>query len=305
MHSNWSWSDLRYVLAVAREGSAAAAARALRVNHSTVVRRVRAFEEQLDIRIFDHLASGYRLTSQGEMFLDAAQSIDSVVQELGRKVVGGEDELAGNVRVTTTDSFVPLLVEDLAEFRRTYPKVTLDLMITNLRLNLDVLDADIAIRPTRDPPGQLVGRRICDLGFGVYAATTLVAEAGGVAPGELPWLGIGGPLVTSSLGRWLEGTELAGPPVMRCDSFVSLLAFAERGCGCAVLPCWMGDGSPRLVRVQPGRLDFSNHLWLLHHSDVLRSRRVRTVADFLVDSLRAKRELLEGDEGQAGPGPTG
>ena len=68
MH-NWDWSDLRYVLAVAREGSAAAAARAIGVNHSTVVRRVRSFEDEAKVRVFEHLSTGYRLTEEGKAFL--------------------------------------------------------------------------------------------------------------------------------------------------------------------------------------------------------------------------------------------
>ena len=135
MHT-WNWDDLRYVLAVATQGSAAAAARALGVNHSTVVRRIRAFEERIDLRLFDHLSTGYRLTAKGEMFLDAARSMDGTLTELARKVGGGEDELAGNVRVTTTDAMVRVMLEDLARFRRLHPRVTLDILITNLQLNL-------------------------------------------------------------------------------------------------------------------------------------------------------------------------
>jgi len=294
MHT-WNWDDLRYVLAVATEGSAAAAARALGVNHSTVVRRVRAFEERIDQRLFDHLSTGYRLTAKGEMFLDAARSMDGTLTELARKVIGGEDELAGNVRVTTTDAMVLVMLEDLARFRRLHPGVTLDILITNLQLNLDALDADIAVRPTRSPPDQLVGRRICDLAFALYAARDLLEGSGEDAAEPLLSLGLGGPLATSSIGRWLEETPLTGPVVMRCDSFNSLLTLAEQGAGCAVLPCWLGDGSPVLRRVVPQCLEFRNQLWLLHHPDVLRSRRIRTVAEFLVESLRAKRDLLEGE----------
>lgn len=212
MH-NWDWSDLRYVLAVARQGSAAAA-RVLGVNHSTVARRVRAFEDRLGVRVFDHLSTGYRLTEDGKAFLEAAESIDGVLHELGRSMVRSDDDLAGHVRITTTDSIAPLFVDTLAALRRAHPQVTLELLITNARLNLEALDADIALRPTLKPPEQLVGRKICDVGFGLYAAKELLA--------------------------------------------------------------------------------FRNHLWLLHHRDVRRCRRVRVVSQTLVTALRVKRGLIEG-----------
>jgi DNA-binding transcriptional LysR family regulator len=301
MH-NWDWSDLRYVLAVAREGSAAAAARALDVNHSTVVRRVRAFEDKAGVRIFDHLSTGYRLTDEGKDFLAAAESIDGVLHELGRSIVRSDDDLAGHVRITTTDSIAPLLVDKLAELSRVYPEVTTELQITNSRLNLEALDADLAIRPTLNPPGRLVGRKICDLGFGLYVSSGMLAAAGQPAADTLPTLGLGGALASSSLGQWLDESPMTGPTVMRCDSFMVLLALAEEGAGCAILPCWLGEGSPRLRRVGPNLLEFRNHLWLLHHSDVRRSRRVRVVGDGLVTALRAKRALIEGPAsiGQSG-----
>lgn len=305
MH-NWDWSDLRYVLAVAHEGSAAGAARALGVNHSTVVRRVRAFEDKAGVRVFDHLSSGYRLTDEGKAFLAAAESIDGVLHELGRCIVRSDDDLAGHVRITTTDSVAPLFVDKLAELRDAHPQVTIDLLITNTRLNLEALDADIAIRPTLKPPERLVGRKICDVGFGLYASRDLLAEVADSVIETLPTLGLGGPLASSSLGQWLEESPLTGPTVMRCDTFLLLQALAEEGAGCTILPCWLGDSSPRLRRVGPDLLEFRNHLWLLHHSDVRRSRRVRVVADGLVTALRAKRELIEGPARAGGkPGQRG
>ncbi len=302
MH-NWNWSDLRFVLTVAREGSAAAAARALSVNHSTVVRRVRAFEDAVGMRVFDHLSTGYRLTDEGKMFLAAAQSIDGVITDLKRSVVRSDDELAGQVRITTTDSIALLLVDTLAELRVAYPQVTIDLFITNTRLNLEALDADIAIRPTRSPPEQLVGRKICDVAFGLYASESLVK--GGEEPNaeSLPTLGLGGALATSSLGKWLDDSPLTGPTVMRCDSFKILLTLAEAGAGGTILPYWLGETSPRLRRLGPELLEFRNHLWLLHHSDMRRSQRVRVVSDSLVNGLRANREMIEGPQELAGARP--
>lgn len=293
MH-NWDWSDLRYVLAVAREGSAAAAARSLGVNHSTVVRRVRAFEEKASVRVFDHLSTGYRLTAEGRGFLAAAESIDGVLNELGRSIVPGDDELAGHVRITTTDSIAPLFVDDLVALRAAHPQMTIELLITNTRLNLEVLEADIAIRPTLSPPEQLVGRKICAVGFGLYVSRALLASLDRPSVESLPTLGLGGPLASSSLGKWLDESPLTGPVVMRCDTFKLLHTLAEAGAGCTILPCWIGEASPRLARVGPDLLEFRNDLWLLHHGDVRRSRTVRVVADGLVAALRAKRAIIEG-----------
>src|SRR5215211_9374586 len=91
------WEDLRFVLAVADASSLAAAARALGVNHTTVLRRVNAFEERLGLRLFERLPTGYVLTAGGEELIAAAQRIDETVTTLERRLAGRDLRLTGTV----------------------------------------------------------------------------------------------------------------------------------------------------------------------------------------------------------------
>lgn len=116
------WDDLRYVLAVAAEGSLAGAARALGVNHTTVLRRVNAFEERLGLRLFERLPTGYFLTSGGAELIEAARLMEDTVTALERRLAGQDRKLAGAVRVTTTDTLVDmLLLPILVAFRAKHP----------------------------------------------------------------------------------------------------------------------------------------------------------------------------------------
>lgn len=294
MHSNWD--DLRYLLAVADAGSAAAAARALGVNHATVIRRIRAFEKAQNRRLFEHRGSGYRITPDGETFLEAARKIDATMLELERRTVGEQHELTGSVRITTADGMFPLLADAVVACRRRYPGLILDLVITNQALNLSALDADIALRPARDAPPDLVARRICDVAFAVYGAAPLCEAV--VAPyDDGPWLGVNAPLDASAPGRWLRERVADERIVLRCGSFVNLLTLAERGLGFAVLPCYLGDASASLRRISAS-LEPRNRLWLLSHRDVIRSRRVLTCSEFFYRFLRGRRALLGGSGGR-------
>ena len=122
------WDDLRYVLAVADAGSLAGAARRLGVNHTTVLRRVAAFEEQLGLRLFERLPTGYMLTAGGEQVIAAARGIDVAVTTLERKLAGQDLRLAGSVRVTTTDTLMGSILPDiLTEFRDSYPGIQVEI----------------------------------------------------------------------------------------------------------------------------------------------------------------------------------
>jgi DNA-binding transcriptional LysR family regulator len=190
----------------------------------------------------------------------------------------------------------PLILEDIADFRQAYPKVVLDILITNLPLNLDTLDADLAIRATLNPPPSLVGRCASNLAFAIYGAKSLQENSVFGPIDKAPWLGLNGPLANSVPGKWLSEAIPDDLVTIRCSSFIALLEMVQQGLGFAVLPCYLGDKSAAIGRVLPDTLAFHNQIWLLAHSDVLRSQKVQACMSFFYQSLRAKRRILEGLE---------
>ena len=80
------WDDVRYLLAVAREGSVRAAAERLEVNHSTVLRRVAQLEERLGAQMFEKLRSGYRPYRCGEEVLEFAEQMKAWSNQLAARV---------------------------------------------------------------------------------------------------------------------------------------------------------------------------------------------------------------------------
>jgi DNA-binding transcriptional LysR family regulator len=146
------WDDLQIILAVARSGSASRAAASLELNHATVIRRIAAFEKANGVTLFDRQPTGMRATPACEALLEAARPIDDAILEIRQNILGQDLKLAGAIRLTTTDSIAhEILVPPLRSFRERHPEITLDLLITNTRLDLLRLDADLSIRPSRDP----------------------------------------------------------------------------------------------------------------------------------------------------------
>jgi DNA-binding transcriptional LysR family regulator len=296
MHSRIDWEDLRYVLAVAEASSLAAAARALRVNHTTVLRRVNAFEERLGLRVFERLPTGYALTAGGEELL-AARAMADTVAALERRLQGRDLRLEGELRVATTDTLMAsVLPEVLAAFRERHPGILVEVSTANTMANLTRRDADVAIRPAADPPDMLVGRRLCGVAFAPYAAPAYLAAHGANAPpfAAHRWVAPDDSLAGSSVARWMRAALAGAEIALRADSLLGLREAALAGLGAAVLPCYLGDTSAGLRRIGPPVAEMETALWVLTHEDLRRTARVSAFTEFVARALGAERALFEG-----------
>jgi DNA-binding transcriptional LysR family regulator len=292
------WDDLRYVLAVANAGSLAGAARKLNVNHTTVLRRISAFEKRVGLRLFERLPSGYVLTAGGEELIAAARHLEDTIANVERKLAGRDLRVSGTVRVTTTDTLIAsILPEILAEFRAAHSGIQIELAVSNLMLNLSKRDADIAIRPAKDPPETLVGRRVARIAFAIYGSPHYLAkhpDIDDLAAHE--WVGPDDSLAGTSVAQWMRSNLPGSEIALRADSLLVLRQAAQAGLGLAALPCYLGDTSPNLVCVHEPIAAMETALWILTHEDLRHTARIRAFTEFAANAFAQRRPLLEGAE---------
>ena len=291
------------VLAVATAGSLAGAARTLGVHHTTVLRRLAGLESRLQARLFERLPTGYVLTPAGEQFAEAARQAQVTITDSERLITGQDRRLTGVVRVTTTDTLaLSILPAALAGFAAVHPQVQLELTTTNALLNLSRRDADIAVRPGKKPPDNLVGRRVATVAFALYASPSYLERR--PASDDLErhgWLAPDDSLAGTSIARWMARTLGSAPVVLRADTLTALWQAAEAGLGVAALPCYLGDTSSVLQRVREVIAPMAVELWLLTHGDLRRTTRIRALADWLATALGRERDLLEGHRPRVTP----
>jgi DNA-binding transcriptional LysR family regulator len=181
----------------------------------------------------------------------------------------------------------------MARFAASYPGVTLELAVDKAIVSLSRREADVAVRPTAEPPEGLVGRRIADFTFAVYAARAYLEAAGAREERDHVWIVPDDSLGHLAVTKWLR--RLAPPRIaLRSDSFVVTAAAVAAGIGVAALPCYTGDSHPDLVRVGRPRPGLGATLWLLTHEDLRRTARVRAFMDLAASALGAQRALIEG-----------
>jgi DNA-binding transcriptional LysR family regulator len=295
MHTSLEWNDLHLVLAVVRDGSLSGAARTLGVRHSTVFRRLGAIEHKLGARLFERFRDGYSPTSAGEAVASVAACIAEDVLSLERRLSGQDLRPSGIVRIATTDTVGALLARHLSALRAAHPEIGLEIAISNVMANLTRREADIAIRPTPEPPETLVGRRIANIAHAIYGSPDYLNRSENKDLSAHEWIGLDDALAGTAIGTWLQENVPQARLTCRVDSLPALRDIAVAGLGLALLPCYLGDIAPGLRRVLRKTLPQPRSaLWLLTHNDLKRTARIRAVMDFFASALVADRALLEG-----------
>jgi DNA-binding transcriptional LysR family regulator len=295
MTNTIDWDDVRYFLAVARGGSVRAAAERLRVNHSTVLRRITQLEERLGARMFEKLPSGYRLTGAGEDILEFADQMEAASNRLETRIFGRDQSVRGALRVTLVSPFAThLLMPDFAEFARMHPEVEIEILPSDELMSLTNREADVAIRVVYDRsalPLNLHGLKGPEVYGGVYMSRDLLAAWRAGATDRIRWI------VKNNHGieDWAREGEVPTTEVpLKTTHAGAQLAALRQGLGMATLPCFVGDPDPFLVRVPGTTTRMHGTLWLLAPSDARKTKRVRLFMEFVAVRLTAYVSLLAG-----------
>lgn len=277
------WDDYRYFVAVADAGSLSGAARRLGQSHSTILRRLDKLEAALAVRLFERFPTGYASTPAGDELLALLAPVAQQMVAVERQIGGRDAQLTGDIRITTTDTLLqPLLLPALADFRRTYPGIHLQVTVNNSFLNLTRREADVALRPTNTPPDNLVGRK---LGRVRTAPYSVVPHDPVDDWSAYDWVAPDDTLAHLAQARWLREHVPPERWVFSSDTLVGMAAAVEAGVGAGMLLCLLADARPGLVRLAPPPPALDTDVWQLTHPDLRRVGRVRALTDFLATAL--------------------
>jgi len=283
------WDDLQIVWAISETGTLSGAGRRLNISHATVFRRLSNIEEQLGVALFERSRTGYTPTPAGEDLAAVAQRVEADIKGAERRLAGQDLKLSGNIRITTTDTlYNGLLAPAFTEFRANYPDIELEVVISNQVQSLSKREADIAIRPTRNPPETLVGRRVDTIEQAIYGQRAHWQDIHTPLQtlSECQWIGPDKHMGDSTLETWMAKHGLDDHCHYRVDSMLGMQTAVRNGSEVAVLPCYLGDTDPRLRRLTNPLPELSVPLWILIHPDLRRVSRIKAFTQTMADHIR-------------------
>lgn len=293
-----NWDDLRYALAVAEKGSLSAASAALGVNASTVLRRIAALEKSLGARLFERDRTGYRVTQEGGALIASLQPVQDRIAGISRSFLPEDENTESLVRMAAPAALSSaLIVPRMRQFRMINQGLALQIQTTSGAPPEKLGMLDLALSYGRPVAGEMVVRKLSDVGYGLYAIPdvfsrnrTMSAQGAKGAP----LIGFARSDPELAPVSWLEKYAPAAQIVLRSDDANSRFSAMMAGVGMAVLPCFLADQAPGVTRIYGPETVGRVELWLATHKETRHVARMRVVVDFLVRLTRERRQRLAG-----------
>jgi DNA-binding transcriptional LysR family regulator len=296
MSTRMNWDDMPVFLAVVRSGTLTHAANRLGMGVATVSRRIERLEQALGVPLFARHQTGYKLTDEGQALLPRAEALDDAMRGF-QSNVETEAKVTGHVRLATAENLAnPIIIPAIVPLLDRHPNLTLEVMTDVATVNLHRRDADLAVRMVRPTQGNVSVRRIGTIGFGLYGSVPYMAsrlenpeDAMFANDRMIGWTERHNMLPAA---QWMERVLRGRAPALLTTTLSAQISAAKADLGLTILPHFMAQQAG-LQRV-PMDLGLDQPIWLVVHSDLAASRRVRVVVDHLVETFEHERANLTG-----------
>ncbi len=290
------WDDVRMFLAVARTGQILSASKRLGVNHATLSRRVTTLEERLKTRLLVRRTNGCDLTAEGEMFLHAAERMETEMLRAQASLGHLDSSIAGTVRIGAPDGFgVAFLAPRLGRLIKRHPELRIQLVPVPRSFSLSQREADIAITLERPEQGRLVSSKLTDYTLGLYASKDYL-EANGTpddieALKEHPRIGYVEDLIFTASLNFSSAVMRSWDAGFEISTATGQTEAVRSGAGIGILHDYIARQHPELIRILPD-VSIERAYWTTYHESARDLLRVRTVVDFLQELVSADRQMF-------------
>ncbi|NKB27287.1 MAG: LysR family transcriptional regulator [Rhodobacteraceae bacterium] len=291
------WDKLRIFHAVADAGSLTHAGDTLHLSQSAVSRQIRALEDSLNTTLFHRHARGLILTEQGELLFDATVAMTKRLDTASARIRDSEEEVFGELRVTTTTGFGTIwLAPRLPKLYEKYPDLNIDLMLEERVLDLPMREADVAIRMKEPSQADLIRRRLMTVRMRLYATPAYLEVQGSLQrPEDLSdhrlicqnttsaQVSAGARLVQELLTHNISST-------LTVNNYYGVLQAVLNDLGIGVLPDYVTEDVPNLIRVLPDLESAEVPVFLAFPEELRHSKRIGAFRDFVTEEIVSHRK---------------
>ncbi len=280
------WDHLRFFLALAKDNRLVVAARSLQVNHTTIARRIQALEQEMGVQLFTRSTSGYELTEAGLQLQEIAKQVEKQIGNIKNEVKQGSREIAGLVRIGTTEGFGTVVIAPLLNtLGKKYPKLVIDLLALPRMVNLSKREADIVITLQRPTRGPYLVTKLQDYSLRLYASAEYL-EANPIITSrsdldKQTFISYIDDLLFSKELNYLDDICHPQRIAFRSTSIQAQLQAAQSGLGIAILPNFMAEPVEGLIPVLANEIEIIRSFWMIMPNEYKKIDRMNLVWDHI------------------------
>ena len=291
-----NWEQMPYFLAVARFGSLRAAAEALGTTHAKLSRHINALEASYGMALFRRSRVGVELTEAGNLLLPVAKEAEGLFLGAQQRLTGLDRQETGSLRFSLTGTMAyDVVAPILLKFFERYPGIDIDIRVSDRMEDINRLETDVSLRVTYDVTDDVVARKLYPLALGYYASPAYLKRHMPNAGPKGEGLHLIGWDEISRSPSWIEQTPFSLAEVRHATTdHVLQLNLARRGFGIVRTMPLLAENGLELVPVAGNELELDRNLWILLHSDLRRTTRVRRFVDFLTKELLDLKPAIQG-----------
>ena len=294
MPSNFDWNQARAFLATAETSSFSAAARALNLTQPTLGRQVAAFEQSLELVLFERIRRKLELTPAGRDLLNELQGMGDAANRASLVAAGRGQSVAGDVCVSTTDLFAYYVMPQIvADLQKIAPQIRIRVLASNSLSDLQRREADIAVRHVAPTQPELISRKVCEAKGRIYASQSYLDRHGEIKTLEdvksAHFVGIG------ENDELLDFLKNWGLPITQTnlrvlgDSGLVGWQMARLGLGLSAMTDDVAHHFSEMKLVLPQLEPIPVPYWLTTHKELHSSKRIRLVYDQIAETLSANK----------------
>jgi DNA-binding transcriptional LysR family regulator len=298
----YDWNDVVYFLEVARQRNLVRAAGKLKVDHTTVSRRIRELERSLNSTLFKRSKSGFTLTEIGLRLLQYAEGMESQANSMVEAIGIEEADAAGAVRIAAMEGIGSFyLTKCIGDFNKIYPSIQVELITDTRLLDLSRREADIFVSFFRPQGKRLSVKKVGEFKISLYSSRRYFDDR--PYPKTLKelenqaFIDFIDDQIYSKENRWLSDILRPAHTLFRSTSLVAQYIAVSNGQGIAMLPSYVAANDKDLRPVMP-QLFTMRDIWLSVHEDLLHIARIKAVIAFLEKRIGADRAFLTSVRGK-------
>ena len=282
----FNWNDLVFFLELARQGRLSPAARRLKVDLTTVSRRISELEKDLAVKLFERRPDGFLLTEDGHKLLAVAEKMEALALPIAESSHAAPSELSGRVRLATMEGIAAFYLADkLADFNAVHPDIVVELVTERHLINLTKREADVSISFVPPAGPRLDVRKAGTFKLGLFGSAAYLERHGTPRTVEElsdhNFVDYIADLVAIAKVHWLLDVLEPEHVVFRSSSMAAQQNAIAAGQGLGLLPYFSAKREPRLVPVVPDRVVVERELYVSVHDDIQFMGRVRALTRFL------------------------